>query len=141
MFKIRKAPRKIYPQIKVLCDDLIDDDGVSAWKAGAEYWIAEDSDTKEIVAYAGLVRSTRYTDVVYFHAAGVVQKAQGHKLQRRLIRARLRWAKDHGFSWATTDTIPSNVPSAKNLIACGFRPYWPLYRWRASGACYWSKKL
>jgi len=143
MIRIRKAPRNLYGKIREMSDDLLleGDSNLSVFKQAGEYWVAEDSETKEIVAYAGLVRSARYTDVVYFHASGVVPKARGNHLQRRLIRARLHWSKDHGFSWAVTDTCPDNVASARSLIACGFRPYWPTPRWKESGACYWSRKL
>lgn len=141
--RIRKAPRSLYQSVREISDDLLreGENNTSVFRPSGEYWVAEDIETKKLVAYAGLVRSVRYSDVVYFHASGVVPEARGHHLQRRLIRARLHWAKDHGFSWAVTDTCPDNVASARSLIACGFKPYWPLTRWKESGACYWSRGL
>ena len=142
MIRIRKAPRRMYPVLQVLCDKLLLEDGhVSVWKSNGEYWIAEDRTSGAIVAYAGLVRSGRYSNVVYFNAAGVIESARGKGIQRRLIRARLRWAKNHGSDWAVTDTTCDNIPSMRNLQACGFRPYWPTHCWRVPGAVYWSRKL
>jgi len=124
-----------------MCDDLLTrEDGSSVWRPSGEYWAAYD-DGGALVGFGGLVRSVRYSDVVYMHCAGVAQGARGNGLQRKLIAARVRWAKSHGFSYCTTDTVNYNPISSRNLIRCGFLPYWPRYRWATDQSCYWSKKL
>jgi predicted GNAT superfamily acetyltransferase len=140
-YHIRKVPRSKYDQIRALCDDLLlREDKSSVWKSGGEYWGAYDGEGN-LVGFGGLVRSVRWSDVVYLHSAGVAMSARGNGLQRKLIRARVHWAKAHGFCWATTDTVVYNPISSRNLIRCGFLPYWPRYRWATDQSCYWSKKL
>ena len=48
--------------------------------------------------------------------------ARGRGWQRRMIRARLRWARAHGFERATSYTWGGNLPSQRALIRCGFVP-------------------
>jgi GNAT superfamily N-acetyltransferase len=119
---------------EVLCDE----SGETTWEEGAEYWAAYDG--TDLIGFAGLKQSERWTDCVYFHTCGIVWGYRGKRLQRRLIRARLRWAKRNGFVWAHTYTLPSNPASSRSLIACGFRPYWPARPW-AGAVCYWFRKL
>ena len=136
--KIRKVDSLI---VKSLCDQTLTDEGdLSVWLKHGHYWGAFDTD-KNLLAFGGLVRSVRFYDTVYLHAAGVAESARGHRLQRRLIRVRLRWAKANGYRWAITDTVPYNPASACSLIACGFKPYWPKKQWKLEGACYWRRKL
>lgn len=67
----------------------------------------------------------------FFCWAGVLKWARGHGLQRRLIRARLKWAKRH-YSYALTYVSPDNYASLANLIKCGFQIYDPDWRWAGS---------
>ena len=138
---ITKVPRRLYPELRALLDRLLTADGdESVWQAQGEYWAAW-SPTGAAVAVAGLVRSTRFTDVVYLHAVGVDEAYRGHHMQRRLIRARVRWARAHGFSHAVTYTLVDNVASSRSLVACGFKPYWPSYPWAGRFVCYWLRAL
>ncbi len=140
MIKIRKARASEFATVKTLCDDLLlDTADRSVWSNHCECWIAVDNG--DIVAFGSLKPSVQYRDVVYFNSAGVAESHRGLGLQRKLIRARLAWARKQGKHFAITDTVPENAPSARNLIACGFRPYSPKIPWKGSGACYWSRKL
>jgi GNAT superfamily N-acetyltransferase len=137
--RIEKVPRKKYQAVRTLCDSVLDtEDGESVWLERGEYWAAYDGES--LVGFGGLVRSLQWCDAVYFHSSGVAESARGRHLQRRLIRARLRWAKQHGFGWAITYTVVYNPASAASLIACGFKPYWPRKPW-AGHVCYWRKKI
>lgn len=138
--RITKAPRRIYPALRALLDRLLTaDEDESVWSPHGEYWAAWDGDKP--IAIGGLVRSARFTDVIYMHAVGVDEAYRGRHLQRRLIRVRLRWAKAHGFSHAVTYTLVDNVASSRSLVACGFKPYWPSYRWAGRTVCYWLRAL
>lgn len=77
----------------------------------------------------------------YFTRCGVLPEARRNGLQRRLIRARLKWAKRHGCAGAYTYTLPANVGSANNLIATGFRLWRPAYKWAGADALYWCKEF
>lgn len=75
----------------------------------------------------------------YFTRCGVLTEARGKGLQRRFIRARLRYAKAQGCLGAYTYTLPFNVSSANNLIACGFRLWRPANKWAGAEALYWTR--
>lgn len=87
--------------------------GDSAW------WIAVCG--SQAVAYAGL-----YTAIVgeaWLVRAGVLQAYRGGGLQQRLIRVRLREAARRGIPRVLTYTSAENIPSQRNLVSCGFKPY------------------
>ena len=103
------------------------------------WWIAYAEDGKP-VGFAGIVRSTRWTDTGYLCRAGVMDGFTGHGLQKRLIDARLRQARKLGWNWCITDTT-DNPASSNSLIACGFKMYTPSNPWSFKNACYWKYKV
>lgn len=103
------------------------------------WWIAYAEDGKP-VGFAGIVRSTRWTDTGYLCRAGVLDGFTGHGLQKRLIDARLRQAKKLGWNWCITDTT-DNPASSNSLISCGFRIYTPSNPWSFKNAIYWKCKV
>ena len=103
------------------------------------WWIAYAEDGKP-VGFAGLVRSTRWSDTGYFCRAGVLDGFTGHGLQKRLIKARLAQAKRLGWNWCITDTT-DNPASSNSLIACGFKLYTPANPWSFKNALYWKYKV
>jgi GNAT superfamily N-acetyltransferase len=92
------------------------------------------------VAFACASPSQQHKDGIYLGRCGVAPAARGKGIQRQLIRVRLAWAKRHGYKWAVSDTT-DNVPSANNLIACGFKTYEPEVRYSFARAVYWKKQL
>jgi len=58
---------------------------------------------------------------VYFGPTHVLENFRGKGLQRRLIRARLKQAKEDGYEQAISSIYTYNFISGNNLIACGFR--------------------
>lgn len=119
-------------QLECLPSDTPADTSLGWW------WIAEHE--RRAVGFAGLYQSARYMGVGYLCRAGVVRDMRGHGLQKRLIQARIRKARDLGWQWLMTDTL-NNPPSANSLIACGFQTFTPSVPWAADGAIYWRKKL
>jgi GNAT superfamily N-acetyltransferase len=105
---------------------------------GGHWWIAYHRDTP--VGFAALAPSLQTPNAVYLGRCGIVRAARGHNLQQRLIKVRLAWAKRQGYEWAVSDTT-DNVPSANNLIACGFKTYEPAVRYSFARAVYWKRKL
>jgi GNAT superfamily N-acetyltransferase len=102
------------------------------------WWLAYHRHTP--VAFACLSPSQQIPLGIYLGRCGVTPAARGKGVQRKLIRVRLAWAKRHGYKWAVSDTT-DNVPSANNLIACGFKTYEPTVRYSFARAVYWRKRL
>lgn len=106
--------------------------------SGREWWIVKDTDAKEAVAFAGLREFGTYA---FFCLAGVLKKYRGQGLQRRLIKAREKWAREYGKTSCITYTLLNNHKSSNNLIECGYRLYSPEYQWKGAGVLYWRKVL
>ena len=103
------------------------------------WWVAYAEDGKP-VAFAGLVRSTKWTDTGYLCRAGVLDGYTGHGMQKRLISVRIRKAKELGWNWLITDTT-NNPASSNSLISCGFKIYTPGHPWGFRNAIYWKYKV
>jgi GNAT superfamily N-acetyltransferase len=103
-----------------------------------QWWVVY-NDEGEPVAFAGARPVEVGSKMIYLCRCGVVPEYRGRGLQKKLIRVRLRYARKAGFKTAVTDTA-DNVPSANNLIACGFTMYTPEYKW-ALDSQYWWKDL
>jgi len=103
------------------------------------WWVAY-AECGKPVGFAGMVRSTKWTDTGYLCRAGVSDKFQGHGIQLRLIKARLSQAKRLGWNWCITDTT-NNPASANSLINAGFKMYTPGNPWSFKNACYWKYKV
>lgn len=102
------------------------------------WWIAYKSD--EPAAFAGLVPSTQVPRWGYLIRCGVTAPHVGHGLQRRLIHVRERKARSLGWTALVTDTT-HNVPSANNLIRCGYRLFTPAHPYSFKDALYWRKEI
>lgn len=103
------------------------------------WWIAY-AECGKPVAFAGIVRSTIWTDTGYLCRAGVLDGFTGHGLQKRLISVRLRKAKALGWNWCITDTT-DNPASSNSLINAGFKIYTPSSPWSFKNAIYWRYKV
>ena len=103
------------------------------------WWVAYAACGKP-VAFAGLVRSTKWTDTGYLCRAGVMDNFTGNGLQLRLIKARLTQAKRLGWNWCITDTT-NNPASSNSLINAGFKIYTPANKWSFRNAIYWKYKV
>ena len=102
-------------------------------------WVAY-AECGKPVAFAGLVRSTRWTDTGYLCRAGVLDGFTGHGIQKRLIKVRQVQAKKLGWNWLITDTT-NNPASSNSLISTGFRIYTPANKWSFRNAIYWKYKV
>lgn len=122
-----------YLQKKILPSDNIYKPDRGHW------WIAYAADGKP-VAFAGLVRSIKWTDTGYLCRAGVLDGYTGHGLQKRLIVARTKQARKLGWNWCITDTT-NNPASANSLINAGFKIYTPGQPWSFRNAIYWKYKV
>lgn len=104
------------------------------------YWWMVFNEHEMPVGFAGMVPSTRWTDCMYLCRAGVLEAHQGHGLQARLIKVRLKKAKQLGMEWVITDTY-KNPASANSLINCGFKLFDPTKPWAGRGSLFWRYKV
>lgn len=105
---------------------------------GEYWWIVWDG--KIPVGYAGMAQSKQWNNCGYFCRAGIIPEYRGRGLQKRLIHARLRFARSLGWEAVVTDTR-QNPASANSLISCGFTTYIPRNPWGFSDCIYWRKWL
>ena len=102
------------------------------------WWVAFDGRTP--AGFACLRPSIRWQDTGYLSVSGVLKAYRGKNLQRRLIRARVAYARHLGWHTVITDTMHDNPASMRSLIACGFKPYTPHVKWGDSEhAVYWIR--
>lgn len=108
--------------------------------AGGHWWIAYQKASP--VAFCALWRSSKRAKAGYLARAGVLPKARGQGLQRRMIKTRERAARELGWHTMLCDTVQDNVRSANNLIKCGYELYVPREKWAPDpAALYWIKTL
>lgn len=91
----------------------------SPWDAH-ETWRADDG--PQLVAVAACRPDRQDPTACFLSTCFVAPAARGHGLQKRMIRARVRYARRAGFQWAWTYTAVFSLASMRSLIACGFRP-------------------
>lgn len=114
--------------------DLHDSDP-TPWEAH-ETWVAHDGPT--LVAVAAARADRQDPTALFLSTCFVAPAARGHGLQKRLIRARLRYGRRAGFQWAWSYTATFSVASMRSLIACGFKP---TRRRSVPGFICWEKPL
>jgi GNAT superfamily N-acetyltransferase len=76
----------------------------------------------------------------YLSRVGVLPSHRGHGLQKRLMQACERKARQLGWARIISSTY-NNPNSANNFIRCGYRCYQPEWCWGADGTVYWIKDL
>jgi GNAT superfamily N-acetyltransferase len=104
-----------------------------------EWWVAR-SCSGGVVAYAGARCPPEWPGVCFLSRCGVERVARGQRLQLRLVRARVAWARRRGCHTVVTYTI-DNPASSNTLIRAGFRCYTPRVAFGGVGAVYWRKPL
>ena len=104
-------------------------------------WFGAFNSAGDLVGVGGALVSMIEPCTVYLNRSYVEPAWRGLGLQRKLITARIAWARSlKDIKTVTTDTY--EVPaSTNNLIACGFRAYEPKQKWRGEGATYWKLEI
>lgn len=90
---------------------------------GHTWWVVLD-DAGEAVGYASAVYRSEL-GYVYLSRCMVMECARGNGLQKRLLRARVKWARSLGAQEVITYTLLKNYESLTNLLRFGFRFYEP----------------
>jgi GNAT superfamily N-acetyltransferase len=138
-FTVRRVegPRWAETLLKVQKQTLPHDDTLDP--ATGLWWLAWGEDGA-VAGFASLHPSKRWLETGLLSRAGVLLHYQGHGLQKKLIRARERFARRLGWGWMISDTT-DNPASANSLISCGYRLYEPRWPYRVKETLYWRKRL
>lgn len=102
------------------------------------WWLAFDGPTP--VAFCGMTHVESWPYTGYISRVGVLPSHRGKGLQKRLMRACERKAKELGWARLISSTY-NNPPSTNNFIALDYKAYEPEARWGADGTNYWLKDL
>jgi GNAT superfamily N-acetyltransferase len=109
-------------------------------KEGCFWWLAFDG--KRVIAFAGLKPLAGINRGTGFLCrAGVIPNARGSKVQRRLVRARIKKALQLGLKRVITYTSRVNFGSIINLLKSGMRFYSPSNDWAHKEALYFCRVL
>lgn len=104
------------------------------------WWLAWHAD--EAVAFSCVVESQLYPGNGYIALQGVVPAHRGHGLQRRMINAAVRYAKQQGWAELITETVHDNAASGNTMISAGFKLFNPVRAWNnLAPVCYWRKAV
>ncbi len=107
-----------------------------SYDLSGQLWICHD-ETGTPVAFCS-AREVVEEDCVFLSRSGVLPLANGNRLQRRMIQARVQWAKEVGATMCITYVKYDNHASIVNLLRSGFRLYFP--QWRYGGDVHYFKR-
>lgn len=107
------------------------------FKSNRVWWVIMDED--RIIAYAALAYLT--DRVCLYVRAWVHKDYRGLGLQRRLIKHRIRHARQMKCKTIVTYTTNDNPASGNNLFHCGFRQFLPEYKYAGKEMVYYRKIL
>jgi ribosomal protein S18 acetylase RimI-like enzyme len=87
---------------------------------GNQHWVALDDD-RDVAAYLSARIETRPGEtVLWIESIAVAPFARGNGLQKRLLRAALKWGEREGAMVARSYTAPSNAESINSFVRAGF---------------------
>lgn len=119
-FRVRRATERHMAEIRSL--DTCEFDGCE-FPDGHTWWVVLNP-PGSVIAYASAVYRPEL-GYVYLGRCMVVEAFRGHKLQRRLLKVRIAWAKEQNADRVITYTLLKNYESLVNLLRAGFRFYQP----------------
>ena len=102
------------------------------------WWIAWDGEKP--AAFAFMCGSDRYENTGYFGRVGVLEEYRGQGLQRRLMRAAEKKARELGWTAMVSDTRDKPY-SAANFERMGYVAFTPETPWDYKHSIYWRKEL
>jgi GNAT superfamily N-acetyltransferase len=130
----RVISERLYLQLKELDKKIFYGCG-NEFKKNRDWWVIEEEG--KIVAYCGCIYSE---GICIFNRAWVHRDYRGNGIQRKMINARLKTAKE-SCNLAITYTTFDNVPSANNLIKTKFIMYNPMYKYAGDDKLYFIRRL
>lgn len=139
----RKAREGEIPWIESVHKSLLSgEDSLGEFPGQSEWWVLTNQYGKKVGFAGGSLDHTlgsKCESVLHLTAAWVDGEYRGLGGQKKLIRARVQFAKKYGCSTVLTYTHYRNYPSINSLITCGFKSYIP--EWAIYDAPWISWKL
>jgi GNAT superfamily N-acetyltransferase len=132
MIKILDDPRKVSDSLAMCLDSW------SWFMNSKKHWWAVAFEGKFWVAYGAI--SIYDDNTVYLGPDYTTEKARGHGLQYELIKARHRWARRHGYTFAIAVVEPLNIKSANNYIKAGYHLRKPWHGFSENSALLWFER-
>lgn len=127
---ISKIDRICFPY-----DDKLSDKAIkNSW-----WWFATHKDN--IVGFAGLGFWRKEESIGFLCRAGVIPKYQGFGIHKKLIIARIKFAKKLGMESLVTYTVSDNYKSMNSLVANQFRFFKPEIRSEGKDMMYFKLEL
>jgi len=108
------------------------------WTPSDAHWLIRD-ELGEAVGFCS-ARYLQGEDTVFFSRAGLLPRARGNRLQRRMIQVRENWARRIGALSIVTYVIHGNHSSLANLMKANYRLYIPARKW-AGDVLYLQKEI
>ena len=96
------------------------------YKKNKIWWLLYNEDNP--IGFAGL-KIIEQENIGFLCRSGIYKKYRGQGLQKELIFERELYSKKIGLNKIITYTSKDNLPSANNLINCGYKLYEPENIW------------
>lgn len=109
-------------------------------KKNEQYWLLYDDENMP-VGFCSCHSLMPWENTVFLSRSGLLESARGFGQQRKMIRARVRWARRTGHKVVITYTTFDNPASYHNLQKCGFTLYLPEEFWAGHDVLYWIKYI
>lgn len=122
--KMKLKRSEDWEKIKALHTLIFVDDDYEEADAGWILW-----DQHECPVGFCTARLLTFENGVFLTRAGILPGVRGRNLQRRMIHARERWAREQGREFVITYTSHDNYPSISNLLKAGYRFHSPEDAW------------
>jgi GNAT superfamily N-acetyltransferase len=141
--KLEATPDNLHPDIEKIVLELdrrcFPTDGAVETSDGCYWWVVWDG--VKPVAFAGMrpCREKCNEGLVALTRCGVAKDYRGQGIQKKLIRARVAYAKRLRLRQVVSYVKNWNLASANSLIGCGFK----LYRgvWGGKGSLHFYRDL
>ena len=126
----------LYTRLKELDQHTVFPGCNDEFQKNRDWWVQLNEEQK-IIAYCGCLYNQ---GICIFIRAWVDRSARGKGLQKKMIKARIKSAKQT-CKTVITYTTADNIHSINNLIKTGFILYEPVYKYSGPNVLYWTQKI
>lgn len=120
--------------VRRLAQQVFDPSDIPAKLDGSHWFVAWEKGVP--LAFGGIAFWSN--GKAFLSLAGVLPEHRGRGLQKRLIKARIAYARKWGVRQVVTYTVVNNPESMRSLIRCGMLPYTPKTPWVGKRVVYFS---
>lgn len=132
-FKIRQTTD--FSLISILNEEIFPEDKLTLDEKTVA-WVVMD-DKGQYVAFC--TARKLINGILYMDRGGVMPKFRKQGIHRKLITARERFAKKHGYDKVITYVMKDNYASLFTLVRCDYKMYTPEYKYAGENVIYLIK--